>query len=89
MSILSAIFSYAGDISLDVAGIQIGLIERRFQKLDYSNVAANEMLDSGIPWPDVNVRHLRPRIKPTSFGRLNQSGIPEFLAEPRGVPLSK
>jgi hypothetical protein len=43
VGVLAAVLAHAGDVALDVAGLQRGLVEGRVQELDQAGVAAHQM----------------------------------------------
>ena len=42
VGVLAAIFAHAGDVALDVAGVEVRLVERRIEELDQPGVAADQ-----------------------------------------------
>ena len=48
VGVLPAVLAHTGGVGLDVAGIDIGLVERRGQELDDSEILTHELLPYGI-----------------------------------------
>ena len=80
MRVLPAIFSHARDVSSDIAGIQIGFVEGRIQKLDQRSVPAHEAFVHCIHCHACALCRRRLPREPTSSARSNRSGIPRCSA---------
>ena len=96
MRVLPAVFSHAGDIPFDVAGIQLRLVEGRIQKLDQSMLAANEALihsfhgharTLGVSRTGKNGPALRNRIDP-AFGVNRRSKRRAVVEVSAAIPLA-
>ena len=75
MGVLAAVLPHAGDVAFDVAGIQVGFVERRVEQLDQPVLAANQVLVHRVHGHARRARDRRRRRAPTSFAGWNRSGI--------------
>ncbi len=80
--VLPAVLPYTGNVSLDIARIQVRFVERRVQELDQAVVPSNKKLVHRFHRRAGACRHPRRRRERTSFARWNRSGIRDYLPNP-------
>ena len=87
--VLAAVLPHARDVALDVARLQVGLVERRIEELDKPGVAADEAVVDGIHRGRASEAGSPAPESTDQLCGIESIWHSGFVAEPSGLPSSK